>query len=100
MTAIEIGYGYTGKRLNAKINGYYTDWKDKSLLSRSFQDPVSGADTRSMIRGLSAVHQGIEHIKRDTREVSALLFYEFQNVIEFIFKHLKQGLILKPAPFE
>jgi hypothetical protein len=60
VAALEIGYGMNYRYFNAKVNAYYTSWKDKSLLSRSFQDPVSGNDTRAFISGLDAIHKGIE----------------------------------------
>ena len=60
ITAFELGYGANYKYFNAKINGYYTIWDDKSLLSRSFTDPESGNDTRAYIKGLSALHKGVE----------------------------------------
>jgi len=58
--AVEVGYGMNYRYFNAKINAYYTSWQDKALLSRSFQDPVSGNDTRAFIKGLDAIHKGIE----------------------------------------
>ncbi len=60
VAAIELGYGMNYRYFNMKINGYYTSWKDKSLLSRSFQDPISGNDTRAFIKGLDALHKGVE----------------------------------------
>ncbi len=54
----ELGYGFISRYFNAHVNGYYTMWKDKSLLSRSFSQ--GGEDTRSFITGLDATHMGIE----------------------------------------
>lgn len=54
----ELGYGFVSKFFHANINGYYTQWQDKSLLSRSFSQ--GGEDTRSFIAGLDATHMGIE----------------------------------------
>ena len=54
----ELGYGYQSRYFNANVNGYYTMWQDKSLLSRSFSS--DGQDTRSFITGLDATHMGIE----------------------------------------
>jgi iron complex outermembrane receptor protein len=54
----ELGYGFTSRYFNAKVNGYYTMWQDKSLLSRAFNS--GGADTRALITGLDATHMGIE----------------------------------------
>jgi len=60
ITAFELGYGANYRLFNLKVNGYYTIWDDKSLLSRSFTDPESGNDTRAYIKGLSALHKGVE----------------------------------------
>ncbi len=50
----EIGYGYTSKRVLAKIDYYYTNWLDKALV-RSF-----GQAGTANIPGINALHQGIE----------------------------------------
>jgi len=50
----EIGYGFTSKRVHAKINYYYTNWLDKALV-RSF-----GQAGIANIPGINALHQGIE----------------------------------------
>ncbi len=54
----ELGYGFASRYFHANVNGYYTLWQDKSLLSRSFNS--GGVDTRSFITGLDATHMGIE----------------------------------------
>ncbi|MDT8394041.1 MAG: TonB-dependent receptor [Bacteroidales bacterium] len=54
----ELGYGFKSRFFHANVNGYYTMWQDKSLLSRSFSS--DGQDTRSFITGLDATHMGIE----------------------------------------
>lgn len=50
----EIGYGFTSKRFNAKVNYYYTNWMDKALV-RSF-----GQAGTANIPGINALHQGFE----------------------------------------
>jgi iron complex outermembrane recepter protein len=50
----EIGYGFTSKRFNAKVNYYYTNWLDKALV-RSF-----GQAGTANIPGINALHQGFE----------------------------------------
>ncbi len=55
MTA-EAGYGLNMKKTRLRLNGYYTKWKDKSILTNEynqFEDP-------SMVRGLDALHVGFE----------------------------------------
>lgn len=50
----EVGYGFTTKRFNAKINAYRTNWLDKALV-RSL-----GQTGSVNIPGINALHQGIE----------------------------------------
>ncbi len=58
----ELGYGYNSASSRIRLNAYYTLWQDKSVLTNEynqFQDP-------SMIRGLDALHTGIEgEIRQD-----------------------------------
>tara|TARA_B110000285_G_C15115649_1_gene613886 strand:+ start:189 stop:2525 length:2337 start_codon:yes stop_codon:yes gene_type:complete len=58
-TSFELGYGYTSKKLSAKVNLYSTDWKDKSLLSGNIPGP-NGTLTRALMTGASARHNGAE----------------------------------------
>ncbi len=50
----EIGYGFTTRRFNAKVNYYYTNWLDKALV-RSF-----GQAGTANIPGINALHKGFE----------------------------------------
>lgn len=50
---VELGYGYTSSFLNAKVNLYRTEWKDKGLV-KSFGDYIAN------IPGINALHQGVE----------------------------------------
>ena len=58
--AVEIGYGYTGEKSKLRLNAYYTLWKDKSILSRENIQLMDSSQTRALIRGLDAIHKGIE----------------------------------------
>lgn len=49
----EAGYGYRSKRLNAKIDYYWTNWLDKALVKN-----LQG--TYANIPGINALHQGLE----------------------------------------
>jgi len=54
--SIEMGYGLRYRKSSFSLNAYYTKWEDKSILSNEynqFEDP-------SMIKGLDALHMGIE----------------------------------------
>ena len=57
--SLEFGYGYTAKKVAAKVNVYRTMWKDKSLLSGNITGP-NGTLTRALMTGANALHQGIE----------------------------------------
>ncbi|MFA5971161.1 MAG: TonB-dependent receptor [Lentimicrobiaceae bacterium] len=60
ITSAEAGYTYESGKITARINLYYTLWKDKSLLSRENIQLADSTLTRSLVRGLNALHQGIE----------------------------------------
>jgi outer membrane cobalamin receptor len=49
----ELGYGYQSKVLNAKVNLYWTEWRDKGL-TQSFNGETAN------IPGVNALHRGIE----------------------------------------
>jgi len=59
ITSAEVGYTYESGKLSARINLYYTLWKDKSLLTRENIQLIDSIP-RSLVRGLNALHQGIE----------------------------------------
>jgi hypothetical protein len=58
--AVEIGYGFTGGKHKLRLNAYYTLWQDKSVLSRENIQLIDSSQTRALIRGLDAIHKGIE----------------------------------------
>lgn len=58
--AFEAGYDFNRGNINLKFNAYYTLWKDKSLLSRENIQLENNAQTRALIRGLDAMHKGLE----------------------------------------
>lgn len=60
ITAAEAGYTYENGKISSRINLYYTLWKDKSLLSRENIQLTDSTMTRSLVRGLNAVHRGVE----------------------------------------
>lgn len=55
----EIGYRYTQDRIGVEINGYYSYWKNKTLMSNKYKQ-TSGDDRKFMINGLNALHYGVE----------------------------------------
>lgn len=60
ITSAEAGYTYESGKIQTRVNLYYTLWKDKSLLSRENIQLADSTLTRSLVRGLNAVHKGIE----------------------------------------
>jgi len=58
--ALEAGYGFTGGKHKVHFNAYYTLWQDKSILSRENIQLLDSSQTRALIRGLDAIHKGIE----------------------------------------
>lgn len=58
--AFEAGYDFNRGNINLKFNAYYTLWKDKSLLSRENIQLENNTQTRALIRGLDALHKGLE----------------------------------------
>lgn len=60
ITSAEVGYTYDNDKITTRINLYYTLWKDKSLLSRENIQLADSTLTRSLVRGLNALHEGIE----------------------------------------
>ena len=58
ITSAEAGYNYESEKFNSRINLYYTLWKDKSMLNH---ENIQVIDVpRSLVRGLNAVHYGME----------------------------------------
>jgi outer membrane cobalamin receptor len=51
--SFDAGYGFSLPNLEARINGYWTNWKDKGLV-RSFSGETAN------IPGINALHTGIE----------------------------------------
>jgi iron complex outermembrane recepter protein len=70
--AFEGGYGYSGKKVSTKINAYYTQWKDKTLLSGRIPT-ADGGTTRALINGQGALHKGIE-VEFNTKPTDKLDF--------------------------
>ena len=58
--AAELGYSFTNGNTFLRINGYVTDWRDKSLLSKEYIQLADSTLNRTLVRGLNALHMGIE----------------------------------------
>ena len=55
----ELGYGYTSKYFGARINAYYTSWKDR-WLDGYYTDPNTGEGNTVYYQGLEEIHYGVE----------------------------------------
>ncbi len=60
ISGAELGYGFRKRLSSLNFNLYYTLWEDKSLLSRENIQLDENHQTRALIRGLNAVHKGVE----------------------------------------
>jgi len=60
ISAAETGFDYNNGRISARMNLYFTYWKDKSLLSWENIQLNDSSMTRSLIRGLNSIHKGLE----------------------------------------
>jgi iron complex outermembrane recepter protein len=58
--AVEAGYGFTSGKHKIHFNAYYTLWENKSILSRENIQLEDSTQTRAFIRGLKALHKGVE----------------------------------------
>lgn len=58
--AAEWGYGYTGLVTRVRFNLYYTYWEDKNFLSNEYLQLSDDSQTRGLVTGLDALHQGLE----------------------------------------
>ena len=57
--SFDVGYGYTSRKLSAKLGGYYTNWRDKGLV-KNFYDPLENESYVANIPGVNALHMGVE----------------------------------------
>lgn len=60
IASAEVGYNYRKSLTSINLNAYYTSWKDKSLLSNENIQLENNTETRALIKGLDALHKGIE----------------------------------------
>lgn len=65
--SLEAGYGFHNEFMAVNLNGYYTDWLDKTMAKSSdmtYVDPVSGQTINGRwivnMQGVNARHMGLE----------------------------------------
>jgi outer membrane receptor protein involved in Fe transport len=60
VATMEIGYAFNKGGLNGSLGGYYTLWKNVSMLSNEYIQLEDNTQTRAMVNGLDALHKGME----------------------------------------
>ncbi|HDO28197.1 MAG TPA: TonB-dependent receptor [Bacteroidetes bacterium] len=60
ISTVEAGYRFKSPKWVLNLSAYYTLWSNVSLLSDEYVQLESNLQTRALINGLNAVHQGIE----------------------------------------
>ncbi len=65
----EAGYVFNNNGWHLAIDGYYTLWKNVSILSNEYIQLEDNSQTRAMVNGLNATHKGLE----------ASISYQWQN---------------------
>jgi len=60
VSSIEAGYGFRKSRFYINANAYYTLWQDVSFLSNEYVQLENEQQSRAMVKGLNALHQGVE----------------------------------------
>ena len=77
----ELGYLAEFQHLHFRLSGYYTLWKDKSILSNEYKLLENASQTRAMITGLDALHLGLEAeiSYRATERLSLKASYSIAN---------------------
>lgn len=86
ISAVELGYSYHTQRIDLSANAYYTLWQDKSLLSDENIQLPDQSQTRALIRGLDALHKGIE-LEGSFRVVDDLILSAIASVGDWRWKN-------------
>jgi hypothetical protein len=60
VSTLEMGYGFRNGKLHLGLNAYYTFWQDVSFLNNEYIQLENQLQSRAMVQGLDALHQGIE----------------------------------------
>lgn len=108
----EAGYKVETQQLSTRLNFYFTQWNDKSMLSRENIQLADSTLTRSLIKGLNALHRGVEidfaykpvrnltlngvvsyGIWKWTNDVSASIYNDNQVLAEEIHVYSKNLLV-------
>ena len=90
----EAGYKFSTKKTQITINGYYSYWQNKSLLSNPYK-PLEDEQVRYMIQGLDAQHFGVE-IAYDQQISDWLTLSAFASVGNWQWKNNVNATIYDP----
>ena len=103
IASAEIGYGFHNQYVNVAVNGYFTEWMDKTMTkSGTLSDPAQTEYFMNMT-GVNARHMGLEfEVKaRPTQwlEVSAMLSlgdwkWDSDSVVGYIYDKHGQALTM------
>ena len=103
IASAEIGYGFHNQYVNVAVNGYFTEWMDKTMTkSGTLSDPAQTEYFMNMT-GVNARHMGLEfEVKaRPTKwlEVSAMLSlgdwkWDSDSVVGYIYDKHGQALTM------
>ena len=109
VASAEIGYGFHNEYVNVAVNGYFTEWMDKTMTkSSTLSDPAQTEYFMNMT-GVNARHMGLEfEVKaRPTKwlEVSAMLSlgdwkWDSDSVKGYIYDKHGQALTMNADPTE
>ena len=103
VASAEVGYGFHNEYVNVAVNGYFTEWMDKTMTARgTLSDPAQTEYFMNMT-GVNARHMGLEfEVKaRPTKwlEVSAMLSlgdwrWDSDSVVGYIYDQHGQPLTM------
>ncbi len=103
IASAEIGYGFHNQYVNVAVNGYFTEWMDKTMTkSGTLSDPAQTEYFMNMT-GVNARHMGLEFEvrARPTKwlEVSAMLSlgdwkWDSDSVVGYIYDKHGQALTM------
>lgn len=60
ISTVEMGYRFHNPTVRFEANAYYTNWGNVSMLSNEYIQLENNTQSRAMVNGLHAIHQGIE----------------------------------------
>lgn len=60
VASIELGYGFHNEYVNIQVNGYFTEWMDKTMTKSSTLSDPAQTEYYMNMTGVNARHMGIE----------------------------------------